>query len=416
MINIRNPFLLLLSFCAFVLSYSQEYKITDFRMPYTKQYGILLYGDASFIYYTAYTLDVHPYYKSFNDRMENSFSCLSQISYDSPAFGCGSINYSIYPSLYFRRYFWGSPIFISGEARGDFMGIREYEMCWLHWRTLQYGDLSLAMGIGHLRDGRYAIAAIKINAILKKEGVIGTDLNRETIDQIVKALAGGSYFIFRHERYHRYISAIIEDIITNDPSLLMPIPIFVWFEIFDVVDFGVSYYDFKNDFDRWQRFFGSRFIVKIEGSDISKNKSTYSARFPFLNDMYYRPLFDLNYEYQKPLDIRTQLSLGVDYSIDGVNATHTFGPNARLGYGISDRLLFSIGTSVNYLLYTRGSSDPDYISIPTDVSFIYYIEDHCYLSIYFEPELELIQKYLPDHGFRLETYTSCGIEFNWRVF
>jgi hypothetical protein len=132
--------------------------------------------------------------------------------------------------------------------------------------------------------------------------------------------------------------------------------------------------------------------------------------------MYYRPLFNLNYEYQKPLDIRSQLSLGADYSIDLVNTSHAFGPNARFGHGITDRLLFSIGTSVIYVFHTKSSPPPDNIRIRSDVSFIYYIEDHCYVIVYFEPGLELIQNYLPDHGYRLETYTSGGIEFNWRVF
>jgi len=110
------------------------------------------------------------------------------------------------------------------------------------------------------------------------------------------------------------------------------------------------------------------------------------------------------------------VSLGADYSIDGVDASHVFGPNARFGYGITDRLLTSVGTSVVYVFSTTDHPPPDYIKLPSGVSVIYYIEDHCYVSFNFDLELQFNQKYLPDRGYNVETYTSGGIEFNWRIF
>jgi hypothetical protein len=94
--NDRNPIFLLILVGAITILFGQEYKITDFRTPFVKQYGMLIGGNSSFYYNNDYDFVIQPYYKSFSDRMENSIVCFTQFSYESPGSDTGGFFRGMY--------------------------------------------------------------------------------------------------------------------------------------------------------------------------------------------------------------------------------------------------------------------------------------------------------------------------------
>ncbi len=415
--NKRGP--LIISFiCTIIFSYGQDYKITDFRAPFTKKYGAILYG-SGYNSIDDFDVGIHPYYFSSSDDMKNEIGCFLGFEYQGPDNNLGNMSIELRPNGTVSRYVGRSPFFFTVSSSFNIYRYRHWGgNHWSPWEVIHYwGDILCTIGAGRIRNGGSAIAALKVNETLKKWNIIDQDLAPETISEIAQVLAGGYYEVYRHEHPQKYLASIMEDIISRDPAYIGAIPIFVWLEIFDITNLLVNLNYINEDLGRWQRGFGSRISVTMEASDITGETTWWNphVKFPLFKGAYHRPSLTLKYEYEKPLDIKRQFSLGATYTYNIADEDHIVGPYAGFGYGLTNRLLAIINASVEYNSNIPDHAPRDYLGIYPEVSFVYYLEDHCSIDVGFYLETILFENNATD-DLDSETNGDVSIDFHWRIF
>ena len=77
----RNTVLLIVTLLV-ISANGEEPRISDFRMPSSKVFGLKLSASGYYDYWDSYTLGIIPFYRSLNDTTEFSSSLSSYLRYE----------------------------------------------------------------------------------------------------------------------------------------------------------------------------------------------------------------------------------------------------------------------------------------------------------------------------------------------
>ncbi|MGB3340866.1 MAG: hypothetical protein WBB37_05240, partial [bacterium] len=286
----KNTVLLILTLLV-VSANSEEPKISDFRMPSSRVYGLRLSGDGYYDYWDSYTLGITPFYRSLNDTTEFASALSSYLQYED---NYASIRLS--SRIGIRRYLTPIPLFLRTELDYSYFAYRHVDSFQSDWELSVYGDVEIGGGFGHLREGQFVALALHINKILQEEEVISVDLRRETISAIARIISLNRFFASMHDRSEKYLFQEIEKVLLADPAYNKPIPIYTWFKMIEIAD-TYSFYWFSY-VNYWQRMFGTRFTIDFLASDISEHNDNYSRMaFPLKDTYDYIPSLRFKFEY-----------------------------------------------------------------------------------------------------------------------
>lgn len=404
--------------CLTLSAQNKELKISDFRLPSSKIYGLTLSADADMTYYQEYVeyyLRIRPYFRTLNDTTE--FRIWSYI-------GGGHDGHflDIYFSTYldFRNYLFSTPLFLHSYIDFYSHNARNLESYQPSWENYKYGNFEIGGGIGHLREGQFVAVALYINDILLKEGIINENLSKETILAIAKIISKKRYSMFKNERYEKYLFQEIENVLVMDPVFSEPVPAFTWFKIFEIVDM-VPFYWWPGKLKYWLRIFGSRFSVDFIASGISTYYISYydQIRFPFFDSCYYSPSVRFKFEYGKPVDLRRQISAITFYTIRWGDTVlfHNVGAGFRYGYGIIDFILLEAQLSLDYdYIVPQGVNSQVFFTTSPEVQFSYYIEDFIEISLSGGWDFKVEKIEVPDRRYDFTTNPFFKFETYWRIF
>ncbi|MGB3477797.1 MAG: hypothetical protein WBB67_01405, partial [bacterium] len=286
----RNTVLLIMTLLV-ISAYGEEPRISDFRVPSSKVYGLKLSADGNYDYWDSYSLGVIPFYRSLNDTTELSSSLSSYLQYGD---NYPSINFS--SRIGIRHYLTPVPLFLRAELDYSYFAHRYADSSQSNWETYVHGDVEIGGGFGHLREGQFVALALHINEILQEEEIISSNLRRETISAIAKIISQRRFLTFIHDRHEKYLFQEIEKVLLADPAYNKPIPIYIWFKMIEIAD-TYSFYWFPY-VNYWQRMFGTRFTIDFLASDISEHNDNYSRMaFPLKDTYDYIPSLRFKFEY-----------------------------------------------------------------------------------------------------------------------
>lgn len=353
-----------------------DLKITDFRQQPYSAFRLLLSGQLDKWYYEDNVdsrFTIIPYYHMFSDTRDYAVSAQVGGSYE---YKTTIIALSIL--LEARNYLFAWPFFLHEKLSFSSWSRRDSQDQNSGWENLKQGSLELGAGFGHLREGHFTVWALYINDILLQHNVIDENLSDKTVSGIAETLSKITYFSVRHDRKEKYVLKEIEALLEADPALIRPIPILTWFEIFEVIE-GFPFYTVRWRTGYWRRMFGARFSFHFRAHDISEYSYHFTKKeFPLFDSVYYTPSTQLKFEYEKPLDLRKQLSMSSFYTTtwhDSVTR-HEIGAGFEYAYGVIDFFLIRGLIGLSYIYDYRPSTESNYHLIAEpEIEFSYYVED-----------------------------------------
>jgi len=234
---------------------------------------------------------------------------------------------------------------------------------------------------------------------------------------IAKIISKKRFFWLKHDRYEKYLFQEIEDALMKDPVYNESIPVYTWFKIVEIAK--AASYGGWSPYEYWQRMFGTRFSIDFLATNICNYDSDKRIEFPLYDSYYYTPSIRFKYEYEKPVDLRKQISLSSAYSIEWWDTVsiHKAGINVGYGYGIIDFILLEGDLSMYYTYSVPQDTSPHGIlTVSPEVEFSYYIED--LITINFEISYDFIieKSVLPDRDYDFNSNLYFTIGTNWRIF
>jgi len=400
-----------------LLGFGQELKISDFRLSRYKVFRASLSADLSKYYYDdylSYNLWLVPHYRSMSDTMQyDVFGCLSaERSYEMSTLLFAA-------SLDMRHYF--SSFFLHGRS-----DIRSWSSYYSHvdpgfWRKTRYGDLEVGCGIGHLREGYFASAALHINEILKKEDIIYRDLDRKTLLEIAQLIATKQGHIIRYDRYEKFMFSELQRIIEDDPACDNSISAYALFKIFDIVD--RIYPGMSDDVVYWSRQFGARLSFDLLGSDITDQSHGYGIHemrnFPLFDSVYYVPGIRTVFEYGNPLTLKSHIMFSASHQVDWYDSvtSHDLRTNVTYAHGIIDRIVFIAMADINYYhtVYWDTTAQGRFVITP-EVGLAYYIEDRLRLGAEVGYDFQLDGEYIDPFDYVIGHAIMFNMSTRWYIF
>jgi len=168
-------------------AHNEELKITDFRPPNYSVYGLKLFGDAYSHFYDDhinYGLSLTPFLCIASDTTK--LDCSASIGGGREWSG---LSLDINTDISLHHYVFSSSFFVHGRVLYNSYNWRNLDTDTSTWDNRMYGNIELGTGVGHLREGQFTALALYINDLLKKEGVINSNLDDVTILSLAKAIA-----------------------------------------------------------------------------------------------------------------------------------------------------------------------------------------------------------------------------------
>jgi len=397
----------------FVQGHGQDLHIKDFRLSEYKVFKVSLSVDLSKWYYAdylSYDIGLNPHYRSISD--ESEFDWSGYISVDRWS---DMTTFVFRTGVDVRHYL--SNFFIHGRADMDSWNVYEG-----FWQKNRYGDLEIGGGIGHLREGYFASAALYINEILKEEDIIRTDLNKITLLKIAQLVANRQGYVIKYDRYEKYLFSELQELIEEDPACEHPVSAYVLFKIHDVVDHHI-YSGIPSDVFCWNRQFGTRLSFDLLGSHITDHSRMYGNyamhRFPLFDSVYYVPGIRAVFDYGNPLSLESHILGYISYQIDWYDmiTTHEMKTNITYSRGVIDHFVFTAALDNFYSHWLpSGTTATGFLTINPEVGLTYYIEDKIRFSIdvgyIFDLEMYFVDPfdYEAEHGFMIE------VDSRWYIF
>ena len=123
----RNTVLLILTILV-ISANGEEPRISDFRMPSSKVFGLKLSADGNHDYWDSYTLGIIPFYRSLNDTTEFSSSLSSYLRYED---NDASIRLS--SRIGIRHYLTPVPLFLRTELDYSYFAYRYADSSQYDW-------------------------------------------------------------------------------------------------------------------------------------------------------------------------------------------------------------------------------------------------------------------------------------------
>lgn len=414
----RNTVLLILTILV-ISANGEEPRISDFRLPNTRIYGLTLSADVDkgfYQEYVEYDLWIRPYFRTLSDVTEFRTKFYIGGGRRGPYLDIG-----LFSSFDLRNYLFSTPLFLHGEMDIYSRNDRYLDAAQPSWENNIYGNFEIGCGIGHLREGQFVSIALYINDILLNEKIIHENLSRETILAIAKTISKKRFSMFNYERYRKYLFQEIESVLILDPALSEPIPAFTWFKIFEIVDRidAFSFYWWSHDPEYWLRMFGTRFSIDFIASNIANYAGYDRTRFPFFDTLYYIPSVRFKFEYGKPVDLHRQISATSFYTIKWGDTIHyhNVGADFRYGYGIIDFILLEGHLSLNYNYnIPQGASSQIIFTVSPEARFSYYIEDFIEISLNGGCNFKAEKIEVPDRKYDFTANPFFGFSTDWRIF
>ena len=408
----RNTVLLILTILV-ISANGEEPRISDFRMPSSKVFGLKLSADGNHDYWDSYTLGIIPFYRSLNDTTEFSSSLSSYLRYED---NDASIRLS--SRIGIRHYLTPVPLFLRTELDYSYFAYRYADSSQYDWWTYVQGDVEIGSGLGYLREGQFVALALHINEILLEQEIIKDNLSKETILAIASIVSQERFFTSIHDRHEKYLFQEIEKALLADPACNKPIPIYTWFKMVEIAD-NYSFYRFGG-LNYWQRMFGTRFSVDFLASEISEHNDNYSRiAFPLMNTYDYIPSLRFKFEYHNPIDLRKQISSTTYYKIEWRDTVtyHSFSTDLGYGYGIIDFVLLEGRIPVGYT-YTicQNINSHGAFSLSPQAEFSYYIEDFLALRLTGGCDFSLAESDTLNNEYDFDANVFFGFHADWRIF
>lgn len=225
------------------------------------------------------------------------------------------------------------------------------------------------------------------------------------------------FFWFKHDRHNKYLLQEIEQVLIADPVYVESMPVFAWFEIFDVIN--TARFAWWLPYDYWQRIFGSRLSIDFLATNIRTDGGGSQIKFPFYDSLYYVPSVRIRFEYAKPIDLRKQLYVNTFYEMEWGENTHVHKINNDLcfGYGIIDFLLLEGVLSTNYsYMITQDTIYSSTLAIAPEAVFSYYMEDFIKISLRNGCYIDITDIGVPDRTHYVSVDPFIGFDINWRIF
>jgi hypothetical protein len=406
----KNTVLLIMTLLV-ISANGEKPRISDFRMPSSKAYGLKLSADGYYDYWDSYSLGVIPFYRSLNDTTELSLSLSSYLRYEDDY---ASMNLS--SRIGIRHYLSPLPLFLRTQLDYSYFAHRYADSSQSDWEMYVHGDVEIGSGFGHLREGQFVALALHINEILQEEEIISFNLSRETISAIARIISQERFFTSIHDRYEKYLFQEIEKVLLADPACEKPIPIYIWFKMIEIAD-TYSFYWFPG-VSYWQRMFGTRFSIDFLASEISEHNDNYSRiAFPLMNTYDYIPSLRFKFEYHNPIDLRKQFSSTTYYKVEWRDTVtyHSFSTDIGYGYGIIDFILLEgrIPVGYTYTIYENINSYGAF-SFSPQVEFSYYIED--FLALRLTGGCDFTESDTLNNEYNFNTSAFYSFHADWRIF
>ena len=408
----RNTVLLIVTLLV-ISANGEEPRISDFRMPSSKAYGLKLWADGYYDYWDSYTLEIMPFYRSLNDTTELSLSLSSYLRYDDNS---ASIRFS--SGIGIRHYLTPLPLFLRTELGYFYLAQRYTDSSQSDWGSYVSGDVEIGGGFGHLREGQFVALALHINEILQEEEIISINLKRETISAIARIISQRRFFTSMHDRHEKYLFQEIERVLLADPACNKPIPIYTWFKMIEIAD-TYSFFWFPG-VNYWQRMFGTRFSIDFLASDIREHNDLYPRiAFPLMSSYDYIPSLRFKFEYHNPINLRKQISSTTYYRIEWRDtvAYHSLSTDFGYGYGIIDFILLEgrMPVGYTYTIYQNIDSHGAFNFSP-QVEFSYYIEDFLALRLTGGCDFSLAESDTLNNDYDFNSNVFFGFHADWRIF
>lgn len=408
----RNTTLLIMTLLV-ISANGEEPRISDFRMPSSKVFGLKLSASGYYDYWDSYTLGIIPFYRSLNDTTEFSSSLSSNLRYED-----NYANINLRSGIGIRHYLTPVPLFLRTELDYFYFAHRYADSSQSDWESSVYGDVEIGSGFGHLREGQFVALALHINEILLEQEIINDNLSKESILAIARIISQERFFTFRHDRHEKYLFQEIERVLLADPTCNKPIPIYTWFKMIEIAD-TYSFFWFPG-LNYWQRMFGTRFSIDFLASDISEHNDLYPRiAFPLMSSYDYIPSLRFKFEYHNPIDLRKQISSTTYYKIEWRDTVtyHSFSIDFDYGYGIVDFVLLEGRIPVGYT-YTinQNTNSHSAFSLAPQAEFSYYIEDFLALRLRSGCDFSLAESDTLNNDYDFNANVFFGFHADWRIF
>ena len=408
----RNTVLLMVTLLV-ISANGEEPRISDFRMPSSKVFGLRLCANGGYDYWDSYTLEIIPFYRSLNDTTEFSSSLSSYLRYED-----NYVNINLRSRIGIRHYLTSVPLFLRTELNYSYYAHRSVDNSQSDWEPSVYGDAEIGSGFGHLREGQFVALALHINEILLEQEIIEDNLSKESILAIAKIISQRRFFISIHDRHEKYLFQEIEKVLLADPACNKPIPIYTWFKMIEIAD-NYSFFGFHG-LDYWQRMFGTRFSIDFLASEISEHNDNYSRiAFPLMNTYDYIPSLRFKFEYHNPIDLRKQISSTTYYKVEWRDTVtyHSLSTDIGYGYGIIDFVLLEgrIPIGYTYTIYQNINSHGAF-SVSPQVQFSYYIEDFLALKLTSGCDFSLAESDILNNEYDFNASVFFSFHADWRIF